>query len=388
MKSKKWILLLTVLVLVLNACGGQEETPTPLADPVPVDAVIAEGNLVPNDDLTLSFTVRGKVAEILVSEGDMVREGDVLIRLADREQAQASLSAAQLELTTSQQAYDDLVRTEGIGRADAWQAYMDAQVIRAEAEREWEKLNLDDIDDNIEDLEADVRDAQEDLDDAQEEYDKYKDLDEDNSKRKDAEDDLEEAQEDYNVAVRDLEEEIRDRDDVRAVLDQALAAEAEAKRKYELTLSGPDAEKLALLEARLNNAKAQVVSAESNLANYELKAPFDGEVMDINVSVNEMVGPETWAVIVADTSEWFIETSDLTELEVVDVAEGQKVSILADALPDVEMSGVVEEISKSFRSQGGDILYTVRIRIDDVDARMRWGMTVEVTFEPLGMSMP
>jgi hypothetical protein len=67
----------------------------------------------------------------------------------------------------------------------------------------------------------------------------------------------------------------------------------------------------------------------------------------------------------------------------VDVAVGQKVSILADALPDVEMSGVVEEISQSYKSQGGDILYTVRIKVDDVDPRMRWGMTVEVTFEPL-----
>jgi len=44
---------------------------------------------------------------------------------------------------------------------------------------------------------------------------------------------------------------------------------------------------------------------------------------------------------------------------------------------------VVEEISQSFKSQGGDILYTVRIKVDDVDPRMRWGMTVEVTFEPL-----
>jgi len=52
-------------------------------------------------------------------------------------------------------------------------------------------------------------------------------------------------------------------------------------------------------------------------------------------------------------------------------------------LPEVDMSGVVEEVSKSFKSQGGDILYTVRIRMDDVDPRMRWGMTVEVTFEPL-----
>ncbi len=384
MKKLTYLLLLsTALVLPLTACSGEDVMPTAQPDPLPVEAVIAEGHLVPNDDLTLSFTVRGKVDEILVEKGDAVQEGDVLVRLADREQAEAVLAAAQLELTTAQQAYDDLIRTEGLGRADAWQALMDAQIVRAEAEREWEDLNIDNIDDRIEDREADVKDRKEDLDDAQEEYDKYKDLDEDNSKRKDAEDDLEDAQEDYNEALRDLEEELRERDAVRAELDEALAAETEAKRKYELTLDGPDAEQLTLLEARLNNAKAQVASAENNLANYELKAPFDGKVMDINVSVNEMAGPESWAVIVADTSKWYIETSDLTELEVVDVAEGQKVNILVDALPEIEIDGVVEEISQSFRSQGGDILYTVSIRVEDVDARMRWGMTVELTFEPL-----
>jgi multidrug resistance efflux pump len=258
---------------------------------------------------------------------------------------------------------------------------MDAQVERGKAEKKWEDLNVDNIDDDIEDAKADVEDRKEDLDDAQEEFDKYKDLDEDNTKRKNAKDDLEDAQDDYNQAVRDLEKEIRRRDTVRATLDQALAAEAEAKHQYEISLDGPNAEQLALLEARLNNAKAQVASAENNLANYELKAPFDGEVMDLNVSVNEMVGPESWAVIVADTSQWYIDTSDLTELEVVDVAIGQRVSITADALPGVEMSGVVQEISQTYKSQGGDILYTVRIKVDDVDPRMRWGMTVEVTFK-------
>ena len=85
----------------------------------------------------------------------------------------------------------------------------------------------------------------------------------------------------------------------------------------------------------------------------------------------------------ADTGQWYVETSDLTELEVVDLEEGQKATIVADALPDVEMTGRVEEISQTFKSQGGDILYTVRIMVDEIDPRMRWGMTVEVTFKAL-----
>jgi hypothetical protein len=53
----------------------------------------------------------------------------------------------------------------------------------------------------------------------------------------------------------------------------------------------------------------------------------------------------------------------------------------ADALPDVTMNGVVTEISQSPFVQGGDVLYTVRIETEDVDPRLKWGMTVEVTFE-------
>lgn len=376
-------LVLVGLTILLAACQGSGKEAVVQPTPVPAEAVIAEGHLVPSNDLALAFTVRGKVAEILVEEGDKVRKGDTLIRLADREQAEAALAAAQLELTSVQQAYDQFLRTEGQGRAQAWQAYMDAQIARAAAEKKWEALNLDTIEDDIEDAKAEVEDRLKDLQDAQDEFDKYKDLGKDNAKRKTAEDELENAQEDYNQALRDLEAEIRRRDTVRAALDQALAVEAEAKHQYEISLEGPNAEQLALLEARLNNAKAQVAAAENNLANYELEAPFDGLVMEMDVSVNEWVGPEKWVIIVADTSRWYVETSDLTELEVVKIAEGQPATIVADALPEVEMSGVVEEISRSYKLQGGDILYTVRLAVKDVDPRLRWGMTVEVTFQPL-----
>jgi multidrug efflux pump subunit AcrA (membrane-fusion protein) len=383
MKRTMNLLLLTVLALILAACGGQETTLVVQAPPVDSEAVIAEGHLVPRDDLTLAFTATGKIAEILVKKGDTVRSGELLMQLGDRGAAEAGVASAQLELVSAQQAYDELVRTEDLGRAEAWQAFMDAQVARAEAERDWENLNVDNIEDRIDDRQADVNDRKEDLDDAQVEFDKYKDLEKDNSKRRTAKDELERAQENYNEAVRDLEQETRERDTDRAALDQALGIEAEAKHQYELSAKGPNTEKLALYEARLNDAKAQLAAAEDALANYDLKAPFDGVVMDVDVSINEMVGPDKAAVVVADTSQWYVETSDLTELEVVKVAEGQTVTFTADALTDSTMRGVVEQISQTYTLQGGDVLYTVRIRVEDVDPRLRWGMTVEVTFAPL-----
>jgi hypothetical protein len=47
------------------------------------------------------------------------------------------------------------------------------------------------------------------------------------------------------------------------------------------------------------------------------------------------------------------------------------------------MKGVITEISASSILQGGDVIYTVRISAEDVDPRVKWGMTVEVIFEPL-----
>ncbi len=381
-KNFKWLIGLTLAALVLTGCGAEDETAQVAETPQGPLPVIAEGHLVPKDSMYLAFPVGGHVSEILVEEGDQVSEGEVLVRLGDRQQAEAALTAAKLEQSQARQAFDAFMRTGGLAGAQNWQAYLDAQAARAIVERQWEALDLDAIQDRIDDANAEVQDRKADLEDAQETFDKYKDLDPDNATRKQAEDDLQQAQEDYNEAIRKQEAIARERDGIRATLDLALAAEAEARRQYEATLDGPDAELQAILQARLDNANAQVAAAENALANYELKAPFDGVVTDVNVSVNQLVGPDTWAVLVADFSQWYVDTSDLTELEVVKIVEGQAVEIVPDALPDVTLDGVVESISQSFKLQGGDILYTVHIRLKDSDPLLRWGMTVEATFAP------
>ena len=378
---KRISLALVGISLLLAGCGGADEVATEPASREPLP-VIAEGHIVPADSLALLFAVGGRVDEVLVEEGEQVRAGQVLVRLADREQAESALAGAQLALEQAQQDYDAFLRTADRATATAWPAYLDAQTARAVVERQWEALDLDSIQDRIDDAEAEVSDRQEDLDTARETAGRYANLDPDNSTRKQAEDDLEQAQEDYNDAVRRLEAVRRERDGVRAALDGAQAAEAEALRSYEATLDGPDAEQDALLSARLHSAETQVAAAENALANYELTAPFAGTVTDVNVEPGQMAGPATPAVMLADFSTWYVDTSDLTELEVVKVTVGQRVTVVADALPEVELSGTVESIGQSFTVQGGDILYAVHIRLDEGDPLLRWGMTVEVAFGP------
>lgn len=384
-KTKTFMMISLIAVLILTACANQATgTPAPASDNVAAsEGVIAEGRLEPVHAASLTFRAVGVVESVNVKIGDSVKKGDALARLSNASVAEAQLAAANLELVGAQQALDSLNRNGSANFAMTWTAYMNAQKARASAEKEWEKLNLDSIEDRIEDAKAEVQDRNSDLQDAKEEFDKYKDLNEDNSKRKAADNKLETAQKNYNEALRKLEEVARERDTVRAALDAALATEVEAKYQYETSASGVNEDQLALGTARLENAQAQVTAAQANLSNFVLTAPFDGVVAEVAVKAGEQVSPETRIVSVADTSAWVIETTDVTELEVVKLSVGQNVTFTADALDDVTMKGVVTEISGSSVLQSGDVIYTVRIAVDKVDPRVKWGMTVEVTFEPM-----
>lgn len=378
------IFIFLTLVISLTACAAKTDL-LGTSTPVPAAAsIIAEGHLLPGQNLYLAFPVRGQVAEIPVTEGERVTEGQVLVRLGDSQQVEAALAAAQLELTRARQDYATLVRTADLGHAQAWQAYVNAQKVRAAAQLAWDRLDLNAIQTNIDDAQADVTSRQTELEDAQADLDKYIDLPAENATRKSYEDKVRTAQTNYDTAVQKLEDTTNRRDSVRAALDAALGLEAEARRTYENTLDGPDTEKLALAQARLDMAQAQADAAQTALDNYELKAPFSGTVADVNVKVGEWAGPESYAVALANYSTWYVDTSDLSELDVVSISVGQAVEVTADALPDLVMTGLVESISGAPRVQGGDILYTVRIQMDEVDPSLRWGMTVEVKFKMEG----
>jgi multidrug efflux pump subunit AcrA (membrane-fusion protein) len=377
------ILSLTLsLFMFLTACGGAATTVTPAASTPLPNTVIATGHLVPNQSAYLGFLASGRVDEVLVQKGDHVRQGQVLVRLGDRQPAAAALTGAQAQMIAAQQAFDLLVRTAALVNAQAWQSYMDAQKAHAAAQLAWDRLDLNSIQEDIDTARADVTSRKTDLENAQKDLDKYSNLAANNVTRKSYEDKLRTAQINYDTAVQKLESLIIKRDLVHAALNTALAAEAEAKRTYENTQNGPDSDKLALAQAQLDAARAQAAAAQSALDNYDLKAPFAGTVADVNVSVHQMITPQTWVVALADTSLWYVDTSDLTEMDVVKISVGQAVQITADALPGVTMTGVVESISEAPKVQSGDVLYTVHIRLNDPDPSLLWGMTLEVTFTP------
>ena len=192
----------------------------------------------------------------------------------------------------------------------------------------------------------------------------------------------------------------------------AIAQRDSAQAQLDLLLVGPKAEQIAAsqivveqAEAAVSEAETRVATAEAAVAQAEagvlqaqvaleaaqaaldqmtLTAPFAGNVAALDMEVGEIVSPGETVVTLANLDGWLVETTDLTELDVVEVAEGDPVIVRVDALPDVEIEGIVTNIDTVSTLSQGDVVYAVTIRLQETAVLpLRWGMTVfvDVTVE-------
>ena len=92
--------------------------------------------------------------------------------------------------------------------------------------------------------------------------------------------------------------------------------------------------------------------------------------------------PTSPAVQVADFDGWLVETTDLSEQDVVALVAGFPAEVRLDAFPGETLNGTVIKISPVATVVAGDVRYVVTIRLDDPgDLPLRWGMTTVVDIE-------
>lgn len=139
---------------------------------------------------------------------------------------------------------------------------------------------------------------------------------------------------------------------------------------------------LDLAQAELELARSTLTEAETALRHTELRAPFSGTVAAVSVEVGEPVAAGEPVVTIGDISTWLIETTDLSELEVVRVAAGDPATITFEALPDVVLSGRVARIQVRGTTDNGGVLFAVAIRPDEHIPELRWNMSATVRISP------
>lgn len=339
------LIVLVFLSLLFTACSaGNATTATPVVIPTVIadNSITAEGRLEPVRSAEIAFSASGVVSEVLVKDGQPVKEDETLIRLGG--ESDKNYAAAQLDLADAQKALNDLLNSSD---ADFAQAVID------------------------------LKEAKEDVKEA-EQYLNYLE----NSKKVP----ISETFVYYIKTRKGYDRRIRTEFRkgpapevwiIEAENDLALkkAKLDDAQRTYDrMKDNGVDTERLAVLEAQLNVAKAKVAALE-------VLAPFAGVVADLNTETGSSISAGEIAVTVADFSQWLVKTTDLTEIDVVELAEGEPVTITLDAIPGVELGGTIESISQVFTENQGDVVYEVTILLNDTHPAMRWGMTAAVTFQ-------
>lgn len=137
-----------------------------------------------------------------------------------------------------------------------------------------------------------------------------------------------------------------------------------------------------LRNAQLDLDLANLALKQALLAreNAEVEMPFDGYVIEIYLHDQEYAPPAQPILLVADLSEMKVETTDLSEVDVVNIKPGDSAIISFDAIPDQTFLGRVEKIANK-ASLGAAVNFSVIIQLEEVPLNLGWGMTAFVEFK-------
>lgn len=147
--------------------------------------------------------------------------------------------------------------------------------------------------------------------------------------------------------------------------------------------------KLSLARASLAEHNAQVVQARASLKQAEtslgyarIVSPVDGVVIARKVDVGQTVAASlqtpTLFSIARDLTRMQIEAS-VDEADIGRIAEGQKAICRFDAWPDTTFEGTVTQVRLKSTVVSNVVTYTVIIRVDNSELKLKPSMTANVT---------
>ncbi|HTX79232.1 MAG TPA: HlyD family efflux transporter periplasmic adaptor subunit [Longilinea sp.] len=388
MKTRLFVVLL--LGCLLAACGVAG-TPTPLPTVVLKDAnptvvatsavtsgsVTASGIVVPDQEAQLAFLVAGNVKAVNVAVGDLVKAGQVLVQLDD--------TAQQLQYDQASQALDNLTSPAALAIAQQTVAQDQQNLYNAQ-------ISLNNLiyahnnTDAIANSQANLVLAQDALNQAQKAYDGVSGNPETNVNKANAYQVLYQAkvafnnaQANYNAWIGKSNQWQVDLKTATVALDKAKLAEDQAllAALQDGSASGvtTGAGNTALIQARL-----ALQTAQYNLDATRLVAPFAGGISAMNAAVGSYVSPGAVMVVISNTNQLHVETTDLSERDVPNVAVGQTATVTVKAL-NQDITGKVTGIAPLADTLGGDQVYKVTIDLDSVPANLLAGMSVVVQID-------
>jgi HlyD family secretion protein len=134
--------------------------------------------------------------------------------------------------------------------------------------------------------------------------------------------------------------------------------------------------------AQVDAAKAALDSARVNLKYTGIVSPVDGIVISKSVDVGQTVAASfqtpTLFTIAQDLTKMEVDAS-VNEADIGKVKEGQAVEFTVDAFPDITFKGSVFQVRNAATTVSNVVTYTVVIKVDNKDLKLRPGMTANTS---------
>jgi len=288
--------------------------------------------VVETQEVRLGSKIGGRVAEVMVREGDMVSPGQLLVRFEAP------------EMVTQRQQQEGRV---------------------AAAEAELEKAKNGPRAEEIRQAKSDVAGSESDLKLAAENFDRAERLFPKNAMS-------------------------------RADYDSAHAAQVHAesrlgfnRAKLDLLLAGTRKEDIDLAEANAVEARGKLEEIKANLAEAEVVAPDHAVVEVVAVRKGDLVPPNQPVIRILRTDDLWVKVY-VSETKFANVHRGQKVHVTIDAYPNKPFEGTVFKISSESEFTPRNVqsleerhfqVFGVKVRVEDPQGIFKSGMAAVVTFD-------
>lgn len=144
-------------------------------------------------------------------------------------------------------------------------------------------------------------------------------------------------------------------------------------------------------QAQVNSAQAQIRQQTASVQNTQvnidraiIRSPVDGVVLTRQIDPGQTVAasfsaPELFT-IAEDLSKMQIQLS-VDESDIGQIQVGQQVSFTADAFPDRQFKGVVEQVRLAATTTSNVVTYPVIVTVDNSDGTLLPGLTVNAEIE-------
>ena len=311
----------------------------------------------------LTFKGSGRMTELRVQEGAVVKKGDPLAVL-DTTELQLSVQQAQAALAGAQARLNQTKAPSTSADTAAAQAAVDAAL------KNYEKVRAGPSANDLAPLKTQVNNAQAALSQAQAAYDKIGGASNPYIQLTPQSLQLQTATNNYNGAV--------------AAYNNALAHPTAAElagawqqvqqAQDALSRLQPTTDGIAAAQAQVDQAQAALALAQQQVADATLTAPFDGTVISVGPHAGESVGPTTPVLTLADLGHLqLVAGADQVLFEQLVI--GQPVTITVDAFPDKPVTGKISRIGWVATTTAGVTDVPVTMDVDPSAIPLRPGLT-------------